>query len=99
MTQTRSPRSGEAPVSTSSSPGTLSTASERARMKIPTGTSFASDHRFGVRAGWSPGRRVKRSLAGRSRVTSALSANAVLGQHLEEVVARDVFVEVDARGR
>jgi hypothetical protein len=21
-------------------------------MKIPTGTSFASDHRFGVRAGW-----------------------------------------------
>src|SRR5256886_10408094 len=50
MTQTRSPRSGEAPVSTSSSPWTSSTASERGRMKIPTATSFASDHRFGARA-------------------------------------------------
>ena len=46
-------RSGGAPESSSSSPRTLTTASERARMKTPMGTSFASDHRFGVRAVWS----------------------------------------------
>ena len=34
----------------SSEPRTLSTASARARIKIPTGTSFASDHRFAARA-------------------------------------------------
>jgi len=36
-------------VSTSSNRGTLSTASVKARIKIPTETSFASGHRFGVK--------------------------------------------------
>jgi hypothetical protein len=66
VTQTRSPRNGEAPVSTSSSPRTLSTASVKARMKIPTGTSFASNHRFGGRAS---GRRRQKLL------TDAISPN------------------------
>jgi predicted enzyme related to lactoylglutathione lyase len=41
-------------------PRTLSTASVRARMRIPTETSFASVHPLGVRAVWPSGARGKR---------------------------------------
>ena len=74
---------GEVPEWTSSSPGTSSTANVKARTKIPTGTSFASDHPFGARAVWPSGRGNDCGLGQRAANTSAnvdSRASSFLGQ-------------------